>query len=352
RQRALALPRHLVGLCPRIDVQAVELPSPVAPDQPVVARADAEHEVGVVVGVPLDDLEEAPHPRAFGQRVHDEVVHQVLAAVPPVLAIVPQLAQVLADRGVAPDLALPQVIELGALGESRDRLLLVGEVDAPGVAREQLLDLRAVLGRHDLGDPVRPRILGHFALPQCGLAKPWPARFNPMNNKARERCPRFFILTRASATSPACRCASRPTCSNAKSKARSRRSSKGPITAPVPTASSRASRATSSSSATAWRRCSVSRTAMSASAAATCKPNGSSASARRGGGSMASTATDTPTIPRSRTFLSATTPATPTPSTTTASSTCCARIRTPTGWIPRRSTRSRSGASARSAAAR
>jgi hypothetical protein len=93
------------------------------------------------------------------------VVHQVLAPVPPVLPVVPQLAQVLADRRMAAHLALPQVVELGVLGERGDRLLLVGEVDAPGVAREQLLDLGAVLGRHHLGHPVRPRILGHLALP-------------------------------------------------------------------------------------------------------------------------------------------------------------------------------------------
>jgi hypothetical protein len=99
------------------------------------------------------------------------VVHQVLATVPPVLAVVPQLAQVLADRGVAADLALPQVIELGIFGEGVDRLFLVGAVDAPGLAREQLFDLGAVFGRHPLGHAVRPRVLAHFALPQCALAK-------------------------------------------------------------------------------------------------------------------------------------------------------------------------------------
>src|SRR5690606_35932575 len=79
RQLALTLPWHLIDLGPGVDLQPIELPSPVPLDQPVVARADTEDEVGVVVGVPLDDLEEAPHPRAFGQRVHDEVIHHVLA---------------------------------------------------------------------------------------------------------------------------------------------------------------------------------------------------------------------------------------------------------------------------------
>jgi hypothetical protein len=108
RQGPLALPRDLVDPVQALTCRRIELPPPAALDQPVVARADAEHEVGVVVGVPLQDLEEAAHPRAFGQRVHDEVVHHVLAAVPPVLPVVPQLAQVLADRRVAADLALPQ----------------------------------------------------------------------------------------------------------------------------------------------------------------------------------------------------------------------------------------------------
>src|SRR5690606_27476583 len=254
------------------DVQPEELPPPVAADQPVVARADAEHEVGLVVGVPLQDLEETTHPRALGPRVHDEMVHQVLAPVPPVLPVVPQLAQVLADRRVAPDRALPQVVELGVLGESGDRLLLVGQVDAPGVAREQLLDLGAVVRRHDLGHAVRPRVLGHLALPQCALAKAWQARFKSLNNKGRERCPRFFTLTPASATRAACRCASRPTCSSARSRARSRASSRAPTTAPAPTASSPASRATSSSTATGSPRCSASKTATSRSAAATSRP--------------------------------------------------------------------------------
>src|SRR5690606_7984800 len=105
-----------------------------------------------------------------------------LAAVPPVLAVVPQLAQVLADRRVAFDLTLPQVVELRVLGEGGDSLLLVGEVDAPGIAGEQLLDLRAVLDRHDFGDAVRPRIFGHFVLPQGALAKAWSASFNRLNS--------------------------------------------------------------------------------------------------------------------------------------------------------------------------
>src|SRR5690606_14694131 len=97
-QSALSLPRDLVHRRPGIDVQAIELPAPAALHQPIVARADAEDEIGAVIGVPLDDLEEAAHPRPFGHRVHDEMVHHMLAAIPPVLPVIPQLAQVLADR--------------------------------------------------------------------------------------------------------------------------------------------------------------------------------------------------------------------------------------------------------------
>src|SRR5690606_35611779 len=67
-----------------------------------------------------------------------------LAADPPVLASVPQRLQVFGDGRVALHLALPQVVEPGVLREGGQRHVEVGEVDAPGVARVELLDFRAV----------------------------------------------------------------------------------------------------------------------------------------------------------------------------------------------------------------
>src|SRR5690606_19787033 len=66
RQGSLSLPRNLVHRRPSVHMEPVELPAAVALYQSVIASADAEDEVGAVVGVPLNDLEETAHPRAFG----------------------------------------------------------------------------------------------------------------------------------------------------------------------------------------------------------------------------------------------------------------------------------------------
>ena len=110
--------------------------------------ADAEDEVGVVVGVELQDLEEAADVRLslVFPLVHDEVVHQVLAAVPPVLPVVPKRLEVLEDRLVPLHPALPQVIEPGVLGECGQCHLGIGQIDAPGIAGVEFLDLQPVLG--------------------------------------------------------------------------------------------------------------------------------------------------------------------------------------------------------------
>src|SRR5690606_36954768 len=52
-QLQLALPGHLLHLRPGVDVQRLEQPAPLLARHDVVARADAEHEIGAVLDVEL-----------------------------------------------------------------------------------------------------------------------------------------------------------------------------------------------------------------------------------------------------------------------------------------------------------
>src|SRR5262245_4546740 len=95
----------------------LEQPHALALHAQVVARTDTEEEVRAVVHVELHDLVERLHSRAglaLGRRLrrHEEVIEEVLPAVPPALAVVPELTQVLQDRRVPLYAPLPQVIEV------------------------------------------------------------------------------------------------------------------------------------------------------------------------------------------------------------------------------------------------
>src|SRR6185436_9150287 len=68
-------------------------------------------------------------------------------SVPPALPVVPQLLQVLENGRVSLHASLPQVIEIRVRRETGDRSLRIGEIDGPGVLREQFLDVESVFDR-------------------------------------------------------------------------------------------------------------------------------------------------------------------------------------------------------------
>src|SRR5690606_5655984 len=111
--------------------------------------------------VELQNLEHRADPCAFLRRRHQEVLEQVLAAVPPVLPIVPKLLEVLEDRRVAAHLALPQVVEGAVLRETRQSQVRIGEIDAPGVAGMSFHDSAAIPRGQRLGAAIGPRVLAH-----------------------------------------------------------------------------------------------------------------------------------------------------------------------------------------------
>src|SRR5690606_6765313 len=144
--RQFTLPGNVIQLRPGVDRQALELPAAFLAGQVIDARADAEHEVGPVFHVVLDDLEEAAYINLamLIARLHDEMVHQVLPANPPVLPPVPQRLQVCGDGRMTLDPSLPQVVEPGVRREGGQRHVEIGQVDAPGIAGIELLYFRAV----------------------------------------------------------------------------------------------------------------------------------------------------------------------------------------------------------------
>src|SRR6185436_4693603 len=150
--RDLALPRHLVAARPAVHLKVLEEPHTVALHDQVVARADPEYEVRVVVHIVLKDLVEALHARARLTlrrlfRRHQEVVEKMLSPEPPALPLIPQRFEVLENRRMPLHAALPQVIEIGVVCKAGHRARPVGEVDRPRILGEQLEDVEPIFRR-------------------------------------------------------------------------------------------------------------------------------------------------------------------------------------------------------------
>src|ERR1035438_2179322 len=119
RKGILALPRHLVSVQPGIDDHRLEPPHAIRfLDTEIVPVADAKDEVRAVIYVVLQNGEKGFDLHSLALPLHEEVIGQMLACIPPTRTIVPEFPYRAPDGVAAVHFALPQVVERSVLGET------------------------------------------------------------------------------------------------------------------------------------------------------------------------------------------------------------------------------------------